>query len=162
MALKFSGFLAFLLGLALTIGHNFWAGLFGSTPEIVKAFASMTPLVAVSVIVEPLQGVVLGIKKLWFHFSCFVFHGVLASCMGNDLGLGFFLSGLAAGCGWQKLVCYVNLATYLVGMAISGLLGLTTELHVKVRERHLCCLYAKLVDWYFFEETGLMSSKEIK
>ncbi|ONI12684.1 hypothetical protein PRUPE_4G178800 [Prunus persica] len=98
VALKFSGFLAFLLGLALTIGHNFWAGLFGSTPEIVKAFASMTPLVAVSVIVEPLQGVVLG---------------------------------LAAGCGWQKLVCYVNLATYLVGMAISGLLGLTTELHVK-------------------------------
>ncbi|XP_034213423.1 protein DETOXIFICATION 19-like [Prunus dulcis] len=98
VALKFSGFLAFLLGLALAIGHNFWAGLFGSTPEIVKAFASMTPLVAVSVILEPLQGVVLGV---------------------------------ATGCGWQKLVCYVNLATYLVGMAISGLLGLTTELHAK-------------------------------
>ncbi|KAH0986640.1 hypothetical protein GBA52_013817 [Prunus armeniaca] len=98
VALKLSGFLAFLLGLALAIGHNFWAGLFGRTPEIVKAFASMTPLVAVSVILEPLQGVVLGV---------------------------------ATGCGWQKLVCYVNLATYLVGMAISGLLGLTTELHAK-------------------------------
>lgn len=73
VALKLSGFLAFLLGLALAIGHNFWAGLFGGTPEIVKAFASMTPLVAVSVILEPLQGVVLGIKKTLVPFFLFSF-----------------------------------------------------------------------------------------
>lgn len=82
LALKLSGFVAFVLGLALAIGHNFWAGLFSGNPEIVKEFASMTPFVAVSVIVEPLQGVVLGKKeehkstlsiKLWLHFSCFHF-----------------------------------------------------------------------------------------
>ncbi|CAL8151127.1 unnamed protein product [Prunus armeniaca] len=98
VALKLSGFVAFVLGLALAIGHNFWAGLFSGNPETVKEFASMTPFVAVSVILEPLQGVVLGV---------------------------------VTGCGWQKLACYVNLATYLVGVAIFGLLGFKTKLNAK-------------------------------
>ncbi|KAI5333205.1 hypothetical protein L3X38_023335 [Prunus dulcis] len=33
VALKLSGFVAFVLGLALAIGHNFWAGLFSGNPD---------------------------------------------------------------------------------------------------------------------------------
>ncbi|KAL6283612.1 hypothetical protein ACE6H2_014541 [Prunus campanulata] len=66
VALKLSGFVAFVLGLALAIGHNFWAGLSSGNPEIVKEFASMTPFVAVSLVFHYLK-FVLNLIILWFQ-----------------------------------------------------------------------------------------------
>ncbi|PQP94847.1 protein DETOXIFICATION 19-like [Prunus yedoensis var. nudiflora] len=96
VALKLSGFVAFVLGLALAIGHNFiqWQ------PRNSKRIYIHDTFRCGSVIVEPLEGVVLGVVSL-------------------------------TGCGWQKLACRVNLATYLAGVAISGLLGFKTKLHAK-------------------------------
>ncbi|KAJ7948670.1 Protein DETOXIFICATION [Quillaja saponaria] len=99
VSLKLSVLLAFLVVLALTLGHSIWAQFFSGSPAIIQKFASMTPYLAISIILDSLQGV---------------------------------LSGVASGCGWQKLVVYVNLATfYPVGIPIAYLLGFKFKLYAK-------------------------------
>ncbi|MBA0696134.1 hypothetical protein Goari_002717 [Gossypium aridum] len=38
--------------LALVFGHNTWAGFFSDCPSIIENFASMTPFLAISIILE--------------------------------------------------------------------------------------------------------------
>jgi MATE family multidrug resistance protein len=46
------------------------------------------------------------------------------------------LSGVARGCGWQRLATVINLGTfYLIGMPISVLCGFKLKLHAKVNVR---------------------------
>ena len=60
VALKLSVFLATIVILALGFGHNVWAGFFSDSPTIIKSFASMTPLLAISIMLDSLQGVLSG------------------------------------------------------------------------------------------------------
>uniref|UniRef100_A0A803NX51 Protein DETOXIFICATION n=1 Tax=Cannabis sativa TaxID=3483 RepID=A0A803NX51_CANSA len=65
VTLKLCGLLGFVLVLALGFGHNIWAGLFSDSSDIIKSFASMTPLLAISIIVDSFQGVLSGLVD-WF------------------------------------------------------------------------------------------------
>uniref|UniRef100_A0A803NW64 Multidrug and toxic compound extrusion protein n=1 Tax=Cannabis sativa TaxID=3483 RepID=A0A803NW64_CANSA len=76
VSLKLCGVFALILILALGFGHNIWAGTYSDSSDIIKSFASMTPLLAISMTVDSFQGVLSGIKirnyfQLFFYF-CFI------------------------------------------------------------------------------------------
>ncbi|KAA0064319.1 protein DETOXIFICATION 19-like [Cucumis melo var. makuwa] len=70
--------LSILLGLTvvllLAFGHNIWAGFFSDSPVIIQAFASMTPLLTISVLADSMQGVLSGVARGcgWQHMVVFV------------------------------------------------------------------------------------------
>jgi MATE family multidrug resistance protein len=63
-AVKVTLMLSILLGvtflLLLGLGHNLWAGLFSNSETVISAFASMTPLLIGSVVLDSTQGVLSG------------------------------------------------------------------------------------------------------
>lgn len=63
-ALKVTLALSVLLGvtflLLLGLGHNLWAGLFSKSEAVISAFASMTPFLIGSVVLDSTQGVLSG------------------------------------------------------------------------------------------------------
>ncbi|CAK7327778.1 unnamed protein product [Dovyalis caffra] len=74
MTLKLSVLLALLIVLSLAIGHDVWAGFFSDDLSIIKAFASMTPFLAISIALDAFQVVVSGFKDptfgLWIGLIC--------------------------------------------------------------------------------------------
>jgi MATE family multidrug resistance protein len=60
--LKLSVVLALLIVLALATGHDIWAGFFTDDLSIIKAFASMTPFLAISIALDAFQVVFTGFK----------------------------------------------------------------------------------------------------
>ncbi|TQD79720.1 hypothetical protein C1H46_034748 [Malus baccata] len=70
VTLKLSVLLAFLVDLALAVGHNLWAGLFSDSRAIIKLFAYMTPFLAISVLADSVQGVARGCG--WQHLAVYV------------------------------------------------------------------------------------------
>jgi MATE family multidrug resistance protein len=56
--------LSLLLGVAflllLGLGHDLWAGLFSKSDAVISEFASMTPLLIGSVVLDSTQGVLSG------------------------------------------------------------------------------------------------------
>ena len=62
VTLKLSVLLALLIVLSLAIGHDIWAGFFSDDLSIVKAFASMTPFLAISIAIDAFQVVFAGFK----------------------------------------------------------------------------------------------------
>jgi MATE family multidrug resistance protein len=66
VSVKFSLLLAFTVVLALALGHNIWASCFSNSSEIIKEFASMTPLLAISIFIDAVQGVLSGQKQSIF------------------------------------------------------------------------------------------------
>lgn len=60
VTVKLSVLLALVVVLALGFGHNIWAGFFSNSPEIIKEFASLTPLLALSITLDSVQGVLSG------------------------------------------------------------------------------------------------------
>ncbi|KAJ0045564.1 hypothetical protein Pint_04582 [Pistacia integerrima] len=70
LTLKLSVLLSITVVLTLAFGHNIWARFFSNSSEITKEFASLTPFVATSMAVDPMQGVLLGlhmIQHFWIH-----------------------------------------------------------------------------------------------
>ncbi|KAM1453422.1 hypothetical protein EV1_003057 [Malus domestica] len=63
VTLKLSVLLAFLVDLALAVGHNLWAGLFSDSRAIIKLFAYMTPFLAISVLADSVQGVLSSVAR---------------------------------------------------------------------------------------------------
>ncbi|KAK3198546.1 hypothetical protein Dsin_021961 [Dipteronia sinensis] len=61
VTLKLSVLLALTFVLALAFGHNIWAGFFSDSVEIIEKFASLTPLLAISVTFDSVQGVLSGL-----------------------------------------------------------------------------------------------------
>jgi MATE family multidrug resistance protein len=63
-AVKVTLMLSILLGvtflLLLGLGHNLWAGLFSNSETVISEFASMTPLLIGSVVLDSTQGVLSG------------------------------------------------------------------------------------------------------
>ena len=60
VTLKLSVILALAVVLALGLGHNIWAGFFSDSRVIINKFASMTPFLVVSIILDSIQGVLSG------------------------------------------------------------------------------------------------------
>ncbi|KAL8171904.1 LOW QUALITY PROTEIN: hypothetical protein V2J09_023708 [Rumex salicifolius] len=123
VTLKLSIFLGLLVISALAIGHNVWVGLFSDSSKIISEFASMTPLLAVSIFFDSIQGVLSGsliCVSVFYHDYCSLSLILVAS---------YFEQG---GCGWQHLAMYTNLATfYVIGMPISCLLAFKFKFYSK-------------------------------
>ncbi|XP_028100352.1 protein DETOXIFICATION 19-like isoform X2 [Camellia sinensis] len=63
VTLKLSILLALTVVLALSFGHNIWAGFFSDGPTITKEFASLTPFLVVSIMFDSFQGVLSGVAR---------------------------------------------------------------------------------------------------
>ncbi|KAF4386628.1 hypothetical protein F8388_006583 [Cannabis sativa] len=74
VSLKLCGVFALILILALGFGHNIWAGTYSDSSDIIKSFASMTPLLAISMTVDSFQGVLSGVARGfgWQHIVVYV------------------------------------------------------------------------------------------
>ncbi|KAJ9551475.1 hypothetical protein OSB04_015520 [Centaurea solstitialis] len=74
VTIKLSFVLALIVVLALGFGHNIWAGFFSNSPVIKKHFASMTPFLVISIILDSIQGVLSGVARGcgWQHFAMFI------------------------------------------------------------------------------------------
>ncbi|XP_021801213.1 protein DETOXIFICATION 18-like isoform X1 [Prunus avium] len=78
VTLKLSVLLSFAIILALVFGHNIWAAFFidsnASNAVLRQDFASMTPLLAISIIVDSVQGVSSGVARGcgWQHLAVYV------------------------------------------------------------------------------------------
>jgi MATE family multidrug resistance protein len=67
VSLKLSVILALTVVLALALGHNIWASCFSNSSVIIKEFASMTPLLAISIFIDAVQGVLSGPNQPIFY-----------------------------------------------------------------------------------------------
>ncbi|GMN25866.1 hypothetical protein TIFTF001_049247 [Ficus carica] len=74
VSLKLSVFLAVLVVVGLGFGHGLWARSFSDSSEIIDSFASMTPLLALSIMLDALQGVLSGVARGcgWQHIAVYV------------------------------------------------------------------------------------------
>ncbi|KAL0010022.1 hypothetical protein SO802_005130 [Lithocarpus litseifolius] len=90
----------------------------------------MTPLLAISIFIDSVQGVISGLSHnfLQYALSTSSFPIYIFSFKAN----GFDTEGVARGCGWQQLAIYVNLATfYISGVPIACVLGFKKNLKAK-------------------------------
>lgn len=92
---------------ALAFGHNIWAGFFSNSSVIISQFASMTPLLVVSILFDFIQGISSGVARGcgWQHLAViinlvtFYFIGMTIAAI-----LGFKLKLYAKGL-WTGLIC---------------------------------------------------------
>ncbi|XP_050247605.1 protein DETOXIFICATION 18-like [Quercus robur] len=107
VSLKLSLLVGVTLVLAIAFGHNIWASFFTDSSEIIKEFASMTPLIAISIFIDSVQAVISGVARGygWQHLAVYVnlatFYiiGLPIAC-----GLGFKTNLQAKGL-WIGLIC---------------------------------------------------------
>jgi len=72
VTLKLSVLLGFCFVLMLLFGHDIWIQFFSSSPIIKKEFASITPLLAISILLDSVQGVLSGLNfSSLFNLSFF-------------------------------------------------------------------------------------------
>lgn len=64
--LKLSVVSALMVVLALVFGHDVWARLFSGSDEIIREFAALTPLLAISMAFDSVQGVLSGLLHIHF------------------------------------------------------------------------------------------------
>ncbi|XP_030511893.1 protein DETOXIFICATION 18-like [Rhodamnia argentea] len=118
VTLKLSILLAVAFVLALAFGHNIWAGLFSDSSSIITEFGSMTPLLAISITVDSVQGVLSGVARGcgWQHLAVYV-NLATFYCIGVPIAvlLGFKLELHVKGL-WIGLICGLSsqAATLLV------------------------------------------------
>ncbi|TYI42106.1 hypothetical protein ES332_A01G074900v1 [Gossypium tomentosum] len=107
VTLRLSILLALAVVLALAFGHNIWAALFSNSPSIINQFASMTPLLLISITIDSFQGVLSGVARgsgwqllaMWVNMGTFYFIGMPIACL-----LGFKFKLYAKGL-WIGLIC---------------------------------------------------------
>ncbi|KAK4576787.1 hypothetical protein RGQ29_027361 [Quercus rubra] len=107
VSLKLSFLVGVTLVLAIAFGHNIWASFFSDSSEIIKEFASMTPLLAISIFIDSVQAVISGVARGygWQHLAVYVnlatFYiiGLPIACV-----LGFKTNLQAKGL-WIGLIC---------------------------------------------------------
>ncbi|XP_043701906.1 protein DETOXIFICATION 18-like isoform X2 [Telopea speciosissima] len=104
---KLSIILALTVILALAFGHDIWASCFTNSSIIKREFASMTPLLAFSILFDSAQGILSGVSRGcgWQHLAAWTnlatFYGVgmpIAVLLG-------FKTGLHAKGLWIGLIC---------------------------------------------------------
>ncbi|XP_011029501.1 PREDICTED: MATE efflux family protein LAL5-like [Populus euphratica] len=113
MTLKLSVLLALLFVLALAIGHDIWAGFFTDDLSIIKAFASMTPFLAISIAFDAFQVVFTGVTRGcgWQNLAVIV-NVATFFCVGMPMAtlLGFKFKLYSKGL-WIGLICGLSCQT---------------------------------------------------
>ncbi|XP_015868122.3 protein DETOXIFICATION 19 [Ziziphus jujuba] len=113
VTLKLSLLLALAMVLALAFGHNIWAGFFSDSSAIITEFASMTPLLSISIITDSIQGVLSGVARgcgwqqivVYVNLVTFYVVGMtIAVLLGFKLNL--YVKGL-----WIGLICGLSCQT---------------------------------------------------
>ncbi|CAM8951860.1 unnamed protein product [Rhodiola kirilowii] len=95
-ALQLSVSLMVLVVITLALGRKIWAGFFSDDSEIINAFASMTPFLAISFFMDSIAVVISGVTQgcgwqkmaVCINLAAFYFIGVPTSCL---LGFTFKL-----------------------------------------------------------------------
>ncbi|KAG6755268.1 hypothetical protein POTOM_041087 [Populus tomentosa] len=107
MTLKLSVLLALLIVLALATGHDIWAGFFTDDLSVIKAFASMTPFLAISIALDAFQVVFTGVTRGcgWQNLAVIV-NVATFFCIGMPVAtlLGFKFKLYSKGL-WIGLIC---------------------------------------------------------
>ncbi|XP_017980575.1 PREDICTED: protein DETOXIFICATION 18 isoform X3 [Theobroma cacao] len=107
VTLKLSVLLALAVVLTLAFGHDVWAGFFSDSRSIIKKFAEMTPLLAVSIAIDAIQGILSGVARgcgwqhlaVWANLGTFYLIGMpIAGVLGFKFKL--YVKGL-----WIGLIC---------------------------------------------------------
>ncbi|XP_027127172.2 protein DETOXIFICATION 19-like [Coffea arabica] len=92
---------------ALYLGRNIWAGFFSSSSVIISKFASLTPLLLISILFDFIQGILSGVARGcgWQHLAAIVSLGTFYF-IGMTIAavLGFKLKLYAKGL-WMGLIC---------------------------------------------------------
>ncbi|KAI3702835.1 hypothetical protein L6452_28587 [Arctium lappa] len=113
VTLKLSVVLALIVVIALGFGHNIWAGFFSNSPVIINQYASMTPLLVISIILDSIQGVLSGVARGcgWQHLAVFVNLGMFYLIgMPVAIVLAFLVKLYAKGL-WIGLICGLGCQT---------------------------------------------------
>ncbi|KAK4439176.1 protein DETOXIFICATION 18 [Sesamum alatum] len=111
VALKLTTFVALAVILVLVLGAHVWAGLFTNSPVIVAAFSSMTPLLALSIMLDFIQATLSGVTRgcgwqqngAWINLTTFYLIGMPLAVL-----LGFKLKLYAEGL-WIGFTCGLGL-----------------------------------------------------
>lgn len=69
VTLKLSILLALKIILGLAFGHDTWVGFFGGNHELKKAFASLTPLLGISIAINSIQVVLSGSYRINYFLA---------------------------------------------------------------------------------------------
>ncbi|RVW14086.1 Protein detoxification 19 [Vitis vinifera] len=74
VTLKLALLLAVLVVVVLALGHNIWASFFSDSRVIIKDYASMVPLLAISILIDYAQGVFSGVARGcgWQHLAVYI------------------------------------------------------------------------------------------
>ncbi|CAK8535088.1 unnamed protein product [Lathyrus sativus] len=107
ITLKLSLFLGLCFVLLLVFGHGIWIQLFSSSLTIEKEFASIAPLLAISILLDSIQGVLSGVVRacglqhsaVYVNLASFYFIGLPISCL-----LGFKTNLQFKGL-WIGMIC---------------------------------------------------------
>ncbi|KAL0406790.1 UNVERIFIED_CONTAM: protein DETOXIFICATION 18 [Sesamum latifolium] len=118
VTLKLTVFLALLVVLALSLGHNLWAGSFSDSPVIIDAFDSMIPLLVASISCDFVQGILSGMARGcgWQHLAMFINLGTFYFIGMPIAGLLGFRFKLHAKGLWIGLIC--GLAVQMIGLLL--------------------------------------------
>ncbi|KAL2331415.1 hypothetical protein Fmac_018996 [Flemingia macrophylla] len=89
VTVKLAFLLSFCFALALGFGHNTWIQLFSDSSTIEEEFASVTPLLAISIVLDAVQGVMQGAARgcgwqqsaAYINLANFYLVGVPISCL---------------------------------------------------------------------------------
>ncbi|KAL8032102.1 hypothetical protein ABFX02_13G072600 [Erythranthe guttata] len=118
VTLKLTVVIALCVVLALCFGHNIWARAFSHSPVVINAYASMVPLLAVSVSFDFVQAVLSGVVRGcgWQHLAIFIYLGAFYF-IGLPIAalLGFKFNLHAKGL-WIGFIC--GLSAQMVGVLL--------------------------------------------
>ncbi|PIN00539.1 putative membrane protein, predicted efflux pump [Handroanthus impetiginosus] len=118
VTLKLTVILAAIVVVSLFLGHNLWAGSFSDSPVIIYAFASMTPLLVVSILCDFVQGILSGVARGcgWQHLVVFINLGTYYFIGITIAGLLGFKFKLYAKGLWIGLIC--GLTAQMIGLLL--------------------------------------------
>ncbi|PIN03768.1 putative membrane protein, predicted efflux pump [Handroanthus impetiginosus] len=118
VTLKLTVILAAIVVVTLYLGHNLWAGSFSDSPVIINAFASMTPLLVVSILCDFVQGILSGVARGcgWQHLVVFINLGTYYFIGITIAGLLGFKFKLYAKGLWIGLIC--GLTAQMIGLLL--------------------------------------------
>ncbi|GAB2277970.1 Protein DETOXIFICATION 19 [Dionaea muscipula] len=134
VTIKLSLLLAFLVVVALGFGHKAWASFFSNSPNIISEFSSMTPLLAISIFLDSIQGVLSGVMR-----GCGCQHLAMYTNLGTFYGIGMPIAWLlgfrfkmyAKGL-WIGLIC--GLSCQAATLLLITYMQRWTKLELSVKE----------------------------
>ncbi|KAK4487226.1 hypothetical protein RD792_006546 [Penstemon davidsonii] len=118
VTLKLTVVLAIFVVTALGFGHNLWASSFSDSPVIINAYASMTPLLVLSISVDFVQAILSGVARGcgFQHLAVFINLGtfyIIGMPIAGLLGFKFKLHAKGL---WLGLIC--GLSAQMIGLLL--------------------------------------------